>query len=77
MSTGPISVTELKNALYSVKANTCPGHDEINFNATSCCFSELCEPLQYLFTLSFEKSIFPDGLKIAEVTLVFKAGDNT
>ena len=27
--------------------------------------------------MSFEKSIFPDNLKIAKVTPVFKAGDNT
>ena len=77
MSTGPISVNELKNAFFSIKTNKCPGHDEINFIVTSSCFGELCKPLQYLFHLSFEKSIFPEELKIAKVTPVFKAGDNT
>ena len=33
--------------------------------------------MQYLFNLSFEKSIFPDSLKLAKVTSVFKAGNNT
>ena len=32
MSTGPISVNELKNAFFSIKTNKCPGHDDINFN---------------------------------------------
>ena len=33
--------------------------------------------MQYLFNLSFEKSTFPDNLKLAKVTSVFKAGNNT
>ena len=37
----------------------------------------LCEPLLYLFQLSLEKEIFPDDLKIAKVTPVYKAGDNS
>ena len=32
---------------------------------------------EYLFNLSFQKSIFPDHLKIPKVTPVFKAGNNT
>ena len=77
MPTGPISANELKNAFFSIKTNKCLGHDEINFNVVRSCFGELCERLQYLFNLSFEKSIFPDDLKIAKFTPVFKAGNNT
>ena len=73
MPTGPISVNEFKNAFFSVKTNKCPGHDEINFNVTKSCSGELCEPLQYL---SFEKCIFPNDLKIAIGTPIFKAGNN-
>ena len=77
MLTGPIIVTELKEAFFSIKTNKCPGHDEVNFNVTRSCFGELCEPLQYLINLSFEKGIFPNDLKIAKVTPIFKAGNNT
>ena len=73
MPTGLISVNELKNVFFSIKTNKCPGHDEINFNVIRSCFGKLCEPLQYLFNLSFEKSIFPDDLRLAKVTPVFKA----
>ena len=76
MPTGPISVNELKNASFSIKTNKCPENDEINFNVIRSCLGELCEPLQYLFNLSIEKSIYPDDLKIAKVTPVFKAGNN-
>ena len=34
------------------------------------------EPLRYIFNLSIEKGIFPDQLKIAKVTPLFKKGNN-
>ena len=40
------------------------------------CFCELCDPLKYIFNLSFEKGIFPDYMKIAKVTSAFKGGDS-
>ena len=76
MPTGPISVNELKNTFFSIKTNRCPRPDEINFNVVRSCFGELCEPLQNLLYLSFKRRIFPDGLKIAKVIPVFKAGHN-
>ena len=77
MPTGPISVNEFKNAFFLVKTNKCPGHDEININVIKSCLGERCEPLQYLLTLYFEKSIVSDNLTISKVTPVFTAGDNT
>ena len=74
-ATGPIIVNELKDAFFLITTNKCPGHDEIS-NLTRSCYGELCESLQYLFNLSFEKSIFPNDLKIAKVTPIFKAGNN-
>ena len=32
----------------------------------------MCEPLKYTFDLSIEKSVFPDDLKIAWVTSIYK-----
>ena len=40
------------------------------------CFVELCDPLKYIFKLSFEKFIFPDYMKIAKVALIFKGGNS-
>ena len=34
-------------------------------------------PLIYLFQLSLEKGVFPDDLKIAKVTPIYKTGDNS
>ena len=45
-------------------------------NIIKNCFGELCDPLKYMFNLPFEKGIFPDYMKIAKVTPVFKGGDS-
>ena len=37
----------------------------------------VCETLIYQFELSLEKGVFPDDLKIAKVTPIYKAGDNS
>ena len=60
-----------------MKTNKCPGHNEINFNVTRSYYGELCQPLQFLFNLSFEKGIFLNDSKIAKVTPLCKAGNNT
>ena len=49
----------------------------MSFNVIKKCFGVLCEPLKHLFNLSLEKGIFPDNLKIAKVTPVFKSGEST
>ena len=71
-----LSIKELKdNFLFSLKTNKSPGVDEINFNVIKHCFGELCGPLKYLFDLSLQSGVFPDLMKIAVVSPIFKTGD--
>ena len=77
MESQPLSITELKNAFFSLKINKSPGHDGVSFNVIKKCFGELCEPLKYLFNLSIVKGIFPDDLKIAKVTPIYKADNSS
>ena len=55
--------------------NKSTGADEIFFNVIKYCFGELIHILRYVFYLSLQTGIFPDFLKIAKVTPVFKTGD--
>ena len=71
----PITEKELKVALKSLKINKSPGYDDTNVNVIKKCQNELIEPLKHIFTLSFQKGIFPENLKIAKVTPIFKTGD--
>ena len=73
MESQPLSIHELKDAFFSLKINKSPGHDDVSFNVIKKCFSELCEPLKDIFNLSTVKGIFPDDLKIAKVTPIYKA----
>ena len=55
--------------------NKSTGADEISFNVIKNCFGELSDMVRYVFDLSLQTGIFPDPLKIAKVTPVFKTGD--
>lgn len=71
----PFSINELKEALFSLKLNKCPGYNEKNFNAIKRCFRVLHVLLQYSFDISRTSDIYPDLLKIVPGTLNFKPGD--
>ena len=70
-----MSINELKEAFFSLQTNKSPGHDEISFNVIKSCFGSLSKSLFHIFRLSLEEGIFPDDLKAAKVTPIFKAGD--
>ena len=55
--------------------NKSTGADETSFNVIKNCFGELSDILSYVFGLSLQTGIFPDSLKIAKVTPVFKTDD--
>ena len=77
LETKQLLMNKLKDAFFSLKINKSPGYDDISFNVLKKCFSSLCEPLKYLFNLSIEKGIFPDDLKIAKVTPIYKTDDKS
>ena len=71
-----IFVNELKDAFFFLKIRV--GYDDISFNVVKKCFGILHKPLLHIFTyfnLSFQNGIFPDKLKIARVTSLFKGGE--
>ena len=70
-----VFINELRDAFFSLKLNKSPGYDKISFNVVKKCFRELCKPLEYVFNLSIQTGVFPDKLKIARVSLVYKACD--
>ena len=77
MDSKPLSINNLKDAFFSLKINKISSVDDVSFNIIKNCFGVLCEPLTYLFQISLEKGVFPDDLKIAKVTPIYKTGDNS
>ena len=70
-----LSINELKEAFFSLKANKISGYDDINFNVVKKCSGEINEPLKFILNLSLENKIFPEKIKIAKVTPLFKNGN--
>ena len=68
-----LKINEQKDALFSLQINKSPGYDETSFNVVRNCFGPLLKPLMFIFNLSLQKGSFPDELKVAKVTPVFKA----
>ena len=75
MDSKRLSINELKGTFFSLKINKSSGG--VRFNIIKNCFGVFCQRLIYLFQLSLEKGVFPDDLKIAKVTSIYKAGDNS
>ena len=77
MPADPVTIKELKQAFFSLKTNKSPGYDQVNSDVIKNCFSELNYPIKYLFGKSIEKRVFPNALKTARVTPLFKGGDHS
>ena len=77
MDSKSLFINELKDAFFSLKINKSSGVDDVSLNIIQKCFGVLCKPLIYLFQLCLEKEVFPNDLKIAKVTAIYKAGDSS
>ena len=64
---------KLKSLLKTL--NSIQSEHPISINKLKDSFGALHKPLLHVFNLSIVKEIFPDDLKIAHVTSIFKGGD--
>ena len=72
----PISLQECEKLISSLK-NTKSGLNSIPVKILKQFKSEISKPLSLLINLSLSKSVFPNVLKIARVTPIFKKGNDT
>ena len=68
---------ELHRAFHTLKLNKSTGYDDISANVVKTCYDELLFPLKFIFNKSIKTGVFPDKLKIAKVTPIFKSGEST
>ena len=71
----PLTDEEVRNAFYFLKTNKSPRYNDISLNAINNVFDFIVEPLRYIFSNSLVEGIFPDEMKIARITLIYKGGD--
>ena len=63
---------EIKEALRSLKSNKSPGYDNISSSVVNQTSDIFFTPLKYIFNLSSKQGIFPENLKIAKVSPIYK-----
>ena len=63
---------ELNEAFNSLKANKSPGFDDISSTIVKRCRENIFNPIKHVFSLSLKQGIFPENLKIARVSPIFK-----
>jgi hypothetical protein len=71
----PTDEFEVASFIRKLKSGSASGLDGITTDLIKMCISHLAEPITYLCNLSITSGNFPDVLKIALVTPIFKAGN--
>ena len=69
-----LNFDESEEAFISLKRNKAAGFDDLSSNNIIDAYDSLKNILFHVFKVSIKQGIFPDNLKIAKVTLIFKSG---
>lgn len=72
-----VSIGFIKGQLEKLKTNKATGIDEISAKFLKLSAPVICKPLAVILNLSIKQGIYPDNLKIAKVTPIFKKGDKS
>ena len=75
MTYNSLTYEELDKAFKSLQANKSPGIDEIDINVVQETYEIIKPFLLHVFDLSLKQGIFPNDMKIAKVTPIFKTGE--
>ena len=69
-----LSENEFEEAFKTLKRNKAPGHDGLDVNIITSVYEFIKKPLLKIFSESINLVIFPEKIKIAKVTPIFKSG---
>ena len=70
-----LNFDEFEEAFKSLKRNKAAGFDDLSSNIIIDAYDSFKNILFHVFKVSIQQGIFPDSLKIAKVTPIFKSGD--
>ena len=70
-----LTTEELRDAFSTLQSNKSPGLDKISVNIVKQVYDSIEPSLFHIFNLSIKNGQFPNQLKIARVTPIFKSGD--
>ena len=71
----PVCTQEIIGIVNGFENSKAPGIDGINSSILKKCIHLISEPLSFIFNLCLSNGVFPDSLKMAIVTPIYKSGD--
>ena len=75
MGEADLTIEELRTSFLTLQSNKSPGIDEISVNVLKRTYDIIEPTLLHIFGVSIKTGQFPDSLKIARVTPIFKSGE--
>ena len=75
MQHSDLSMKEFKTAFDALKNNKASGFDDINPNIIKTSYQQLMLPFFHICKQSLKWGIFPQNMKIAKITPLFKSGE--
>ena len=73
----PVTEEEVMDFLCSLDIKKSHGYDNLPARLLIDAASFICKPLTYIFNLSLKTGTFPEALKVAKVTPIYKKGPKT
>ncbi|KAL0849835.1 hypothetical protein ABMA28_011774 [Loxostege sticticalis] len=73
----PCTTQEVADIVDSLDTNTSTGADEISTKSIKCIKNTITTPLANCINKCFDLGIFPDSLKLAKVSPIYKSGSKT
>ena len=77
VSDKPLSEKEFKDVFFTLKTNKSSDYDNLHVNVIRHMYHELKSPLMNIFGQSLSTGIFPDKMKIAKLSPIFKNNKKT
>ena len=73
----PITDTEIKNILKTLKSKNSTVYDGISSTILKYCIDEISKPLGHIFDASLKQGIYPERMKYASVRPIYKTGEKS
>lgn len=71
----PVDSDEVMNYIKCLKSNKATGYDDISVTVIKAVANVICKPLADIFNVSLCSGVFPDDMKIAKISPIFKSDD--
>jgi hypothetical protein len=73
----PIDGNEIVSIVHNLKNKPSTGYDQIGLDIIKKTIYSIIKPLSFIINQCFDQGIFPNALKIAQITPIFKTGNKS